>query len=251
MDDFIFCGRALSEFRAHAFFGKSTIIAGGMERTQYDTGGEELMDMEEARGKTHQVTMTIIPAEGVRATPQWRSEIARWLRMARGEMILANRPDVYRLAQFDGDIRFSRATWPHGALEATATMSKGLYAVRESRIEFEAGSSGSGVICFDTEEARPARITITPMDGSVISGVTLSAGGRRLEISGISCRELLVIDQAAQRASITCDGKNAFAAVKAWDTLQLDSGDQAEAAISYESGGSAAVEVRVRGRWSA
>lgn len=251
MDDFIFCGRALTEFRAHAFFGKSTTIAGAVTRAQYDTGGEELLDLGDAHEETFPVSMTIVPMKGERATEEWQRRLARWLRGARGYLSLVRSPDVCRLAQFDGEIRFTRASWPHGALELTATMSGGLYASRESEVTFACSSAGSAPLYFMTGQARPPRITIVPGSGSVISGVTVTIGGRVVEIDGVSVSEALVIDQAAQRVSVTADGQSAFAQVTAWDQLMIESGAQIDVQIRYGSGGSAHVTAAARGRWSA
>lgn len=251
MDDFIFCGRALTEFRAHAFFGKSTTIAGAMTRSQYDVGGEELMDFDDAREETFPVSMTIIPMRGERATDEWQRRLIRWLRGARGYLSLMRTPDVCRLAQFDGEIRFTRASWPHGALELSATMSGGLYASREAEATFAVTQSGSGALYFSTGCARPARITIVPASSSVISGVTVTIGGHTVEIDGVEVSEALVIDQSAQRVSVTADGQSAFAQVTAWDQLMIESGAQIDVQIRYGSGGSAHVTAAARGRWTA
>lgn len=251
MDDFIFCGRALTEFRAHAFFGKSTTIAGAVTRSQYDSGGEELMDLGDAHEETFPVPMTIVPASGARANEQWQQRIIRWLRGARGYLILERNPEVCHLAQFDGEIRFTRASWPHGALELTATMSGGLYASRESETRFACGSEGSGALYFMTGQARPARITIEPANGSVITGATITIDGRKVELDGVSVSEALVIDQAAQCVSVTADGESAFAQVSAWDRLMIESGTQVDVQLRYGSGASANVTVAARGRWSA
>lgn len=251
MDDFIFCGRALTEFRAHAFFGKSTTIAGAVTRAQYDTGGEELLDLGDAHEETFPVSMTIVPMKGERATEEWQRRLARWLRGARGYLSLMRSPDVCRLAQFDSEIRFTRAGWPHGALELTATMSGGLYASRETEVTFTCGSTGSTAMYFLTGQARPPRITIVPGSGSVISGVTVAIGGRVVEIDGVSVSESLVIDQAAQRVSVTADGLSAFAQVKAWDSLMLENGSVIDVQIRYAKGTGASVIAAARGRWTA
>lgn len=251
MDDFIFCGRALADFRAHAFFGKSTTIAGAVTRSQYDAGGEELMDLDEAHEETFPVSMTIVPMKGERATEQWQQRIIRWLRGARGYLILERNPEVCRLAQFDGEIRFTRASWPHGALELSATMSGGLYASREAEVTFACGSEVSGALHFLTGQWRPVRITIEPTSGSVITGATITIDGRVVEIDGVSASELLMIDQAAQCVSVTADGESAFAQVTAWDRLMIESGTQIDVQLRYGSGASANVTVAARGRWSA
>ena len=251
MDDFIFCGRALTDFRAHAFFGKSTTIAGSVTRAQYDVGSEEPMDLGEMQEETFPVSMTIVPMKGVRATDEWQRKLIRWLRGARGYLSMTRTPDVCHLTQFDGEIRFTRASWPHGALELTATMSGGLYASRESEVTFACEESASGALYFTTEQERPPRITIEPTSGSVISGVTVRVSGHEVRIDGIAAQESLVIDQAAQRVSVTADGENAFAYVTAWDDLKIGCGTEIAVEIRYGSGGSAYVTAAARGRWSA
>ena len=251
MDDFIFCGRALSDFRAHAFFGKSTTIAGAVTRAQYDVGGEEPMDLDEMREETFPVSMTIVPMKGVRATEEWQRKLVRWLRGARGYLAMTRTPDVCHLTQFDGEIRFTRASWPHGALELSATMSGGLYASRESEVTFACGESGGGALYFATGQERPVRITIEPASGSVISGATVRVGDHAVNIEGIEVREALVIDQAAQCVSVTADGLSAFPYVTAWDDLRIGCGSEIAVELRYKSGEDAFVTVAARGRWSA
>lgn len=252
MDDFIYCGHALTEFGAHAFFGQTTAIGGTVARAQYDAGGDELIDYGEAKMKTFTRTLTIIPAEGVRASDAWQERICRWLRAGgRDPLTLLRAPDTYRLAQFDSEIRFTRKSWPHGALETSVTLSGCAYASAESAVTFSAGTSGSGKLIYETGEARPLRVTIAPGSGSVISAATVTAGGRRVRLSGLAVSSALVIDQAAQQISVTADGTNAFPKVTAWDELRISSGEKVSAALSYSSGGAATVTAAARGRWPA
>ena len=209
------------------------------------------MDLEEMREETFPVSMTIVPMKGVRATDEWQRKLIRWLRGARGYLAMTRTPDVCRLAQFDGEIRFTRASWPHGALELSATMSGGLYASREAEVTFDCGESGSGALYFATGQERPVRLTIEPTDGSVISGVTVAIGGHEVNIEGATVREALVIDQTAQRVSVTADGGNAFPYVTVWDGLKIESGTEISLEIRYASGGSVRVTAAARGRWSA
>lgn len=249
MDDFRFCGQSIAVFHAHAFFGKTTSISGGTTRSQYDVGNEEPLILSEKRSKAFQRQITIIPEEGVVATDEWQRAIINWLCDQRGQLILLRDSAHYRLAQFDGEAKFSRASWPHGALEITATMGTGVYSTSETAKSILVGTGGSSPVYFSTGEARPFRISIVPNSGAIYT-VAISANGKSVVLSGMYAQNSIIVDQASERASVTVDGYSTFRNVTRWEKLVINSGDTVSITISGSAGTSTAT-VYVRGRWHA
>lgn len=253
-DNFTFFGRHVTEYGYNYAESASRILRGRVARNEYTIGGESGTALYEGeRYEPFTRSGVLYPARdhtSVADNPDMVHALLAWLTQGRGELIYDRAPSVYRLAQCDEAVEHTWEGWPLGAIRVTMTLQPFAYSVRETYANGSIAADGEILLALDTDVPAPLRVAITPDDGATITGATISAEGRRIELQGLDVRtgKQLVVDcERPIRAAV--DGTSVMSCVTFFERLRLSGPGAVGVELTYGAGGGARVQVAARGRF--
>lgn len=182
--------------------------------------------------------------------------VAPWLYGPRGQLIFDYEPDRYLVAEVVAESIWSDQSWLDGGLDFTFEIQPFAYAVAPV-VHRHVMDEGGGYFAMEVETGLPAPLeaVITNAGSSALTGVRIECGGAVWDFSGMELAAgatLTISGETPIGAEITESGvvTNALVYADTFDQVALQGAQRVQVSLTFSGGsGSAAVELRARGRW--
>lgn len=237
---------------------KGHTIAPKIRRNEYDisgTPGTILMpgDLPETLEFDGTLFFVRDPPSQAAAQQQLR-RIAAWLTNGRQRLIFDYEPLRYYMASVDDELNWGFSDWIDGGLDVTFTAQPYAYALDETTASATtSGTSAQVNFVLATGAPAPIRAEVLNTGTAPIAGVTLTAGGNAVQLSGmnIASGDALLIDMEPPIGAAFSDGENALPYAARFDYLTARHGPQSiSATLAYGSGTKGAkITIKARGRF--
>ena len=189
------------------------------------------------------------------AAQEMLRKISAWLLAGRRRLIFDYEPTRFYLAEVTASSKWSYSDWMEGGLDIEFEAQPFAYNVDENTAsKATTAASNTLTLIATTGEPAPLKVTVKNTGTAAITGVTVTAGGKKAELTkalNIAAGSSLTIDMEPPIGAVYGNGDSALPCAKRFDYIALPDGPNViNVALAYGSGTSgAAITASVRGRY--
>ena len=189
------------------------------------------------------------------AAQEMLRKISAWLLAGRRRLIFDYEPTRFYLAEVTASSKWSYSDWMEGGLDIEFEAQPFAYNVDENTAsKATTAASNTLTLIATTGEPAPLKVTVKNTGTAAITGVTVTAGGKKAELTkalNIAAGSSLTIDMEPPIGAVYGNGDSALPCAKRFDYIALPDGPNViNVALAYGSGtAGAAITASVRGRY--